>query len=91
MVVAVNRNGEKDQDRSPSGVWNACVTTGRCARMSKQQMRRIESFSLFRMGCSGLMTDGSYRAHLVIKRGLMWRYTSKGYGPHKTIYNRFIR
>ena len=27
----------------------------------------------------------------VIKHGLMWRDASKSYGPHKTIYNRFIR
>ena len=26
----------------------------------------------------------------VIKHGLMWRDASKVYGPHKTIYNRFI-
>ena len=27
----------------------------------------------------------------VIKHGLMWRDAPKAYGPHKTIYNRFIR
>lgn len=27
----------------------------------------------------------------VIKHGLMWRDALKGYGLHKTIYNRFIR
>ena len=27
----------------------------------------------------------------VIKQGLMWRDASKGYGPHKTMYNRFVR
>ena len=27
----------------------------------------------------------------VIKHGLMWRDAPKDYGPHKTIYNRFIR
>jgi transposase len=26
----------------------------------------------------------------VIKRGLMWRDAPKGYGSHKTVYNRFI-
>lgn len=26
-----------------------------------------------------------------IKHGLMWRDAPKGYGPHKTIYNRFVR
>ena len=27
----------------------------------------------------------------VIRNGLMWRDVPPGYGPHKTIYNRFIR
>ena len=27
----------------------------------------------------------------VIKHGVMWRDAPKGQGPHKTIYNRFIR
>lgn len=27
----------------------------------------------------------------VIKRGLQWKDAPRGYGPHKTLYNRFIR
>jgi len=27
----------------------------------------------------------------VIKHGLQWKDPPKGYGPHKTLYNRFIR
>ena len=27
----------------------------------------------------------------VIKNGLRWRDAPKAYGPHKTLYNRFIR
>ena len=27
----------------------------------------------------------------VLKRGLQWRDAPKAYGPHKTLYNRFIR
>ena len=27
----------------------------------------------------------------VLKRGLQWRDAPAGYGPHKTLYNRFIR
>ena len=27
----------------------------------------------------------------VIRNGLLWRDVPKDYGPHKTIYNRFIR
>lgn len=29
--------------------------------------------------------------NFVIRNGLRWRDASKKYGPHKTIYNRFIR
>ena len=27
----------------------------------------------------------------VIKNGLQWRDAPRGYGPHKTLYNRFLR
>ena len=27
----------------------------------------------------------------VIKRGLQWRHAPPEYGPHKTLYNRFVR
>lgn len=27
----------------------------------------------------------------VLKRGLQWRDAPKDYGPHKTLYNRFVR
>jgi len=27
----------------------------------------------------------------VIRNGLQWKDAPKGYGPHKTLYNRFIR
>jgi transposase len=27
----------------------------------------------------------------VIKRGLQWKDAPKAYGPHKTLYNRFVR
>jgi transposase len=27
----------------------------------------------------------------VIKHGLQWKDAPKGYGPHKTLYNRFVR
>ena len=27
----------------------------------------------------------------VLKNGLRWRDAPRGYGPHKTIYNRFVR
>ncbi len=27
----------------------------------------------------------------MLKRGLQWRDAPKAYGPHKTLYNRFVR
>jgi transposase len=31
------------------------------------------------------------RIIFVIRNGLRWRDAPKDYGPHKTIYNRFVR
>jgi putative transposase len=60
--------------------------------LSKAQMRRIEPFFLLSHGI--LRVDDRRIVSgivYVIKHGLMWRDAPKGYGPHKTIYNRFIR
>jgi transposase len=44
------------------------------------------------MGSLGWTTGGlSARSLFIIKNGLRWRDAPPGYGPHKTIYNRFIR
>lgn len=60
--------------------------------LSEAQMRRIEPcFPLShgvprvddRRVISGII--------FVIRNGLRWRDAPKDYGPHKTIYNRFIR
>lgn len=60
--------------------------------LSADQMRRIEpSFPLShgvprvddRRVLSGIL--------FVIRNGLRWRDAPTGYGPHKTLYNRFIR
>ena len=60
--------------------------------LSAAQMRRIEPcFPLShgvprvddRRGISGII--------FVIRNGLRWRDAPKDYGPHKTIYNRFVR
>ena len=60
--------------------------------LSKAQMRRIEPcFPLShgvprvddRRVISGII--------FVIRNGLRWRDAPKAYGPHKTIYNRFVR
>ncbi len=60
--------------------------------LSEAQMRRIEPYFPLSHGVprvddrrviSGIV--------FVIRNGLRWRDAPKDYGPHKTIYNRFIR
>ena len=60
--------------------------------LSAAQMRRIEpyfplSHGIPRVDDRRVVSGIIY----VIRGGLMWRDAPKGYGPHKTIYNRFIR
>ena len=60
--------------------------------LTPEQMRRIEPFFPLSHGIprvddrrvpSGIL--------FVIRNGLRWRDAPAAYGPHKTIYNRFIR
>ena len=60
--------------------------------LSEAQMRRIKPYFPLSHGIvrvddrrvvSGIV--------LVIRNGLRWRDAPRGYGPHKTIYNRFVR
>ena len=60
--------------------------------LSEAQMRRIEPYFPLSHGkprvddrrvISGIV--------FVIRNGLRWRDAPKEYGPHKTIYNRFVR
>ena len=60
--------------------------------LSEAQMRRIEPFFPLSHGVprvddrrviSGIV--------FVIRNGLRWRDAPRDYGPHKTIYNRFVR
>jgi putative transposase len=60
--------------------------------LSEAQMRRIEpyfplSHGIPRVDDRRVVSGIIY----VLRGGLMWRDAPKGYGPHKTIYNRFIR
>lgn len=60
--------------------------------LSEAQMHRIEPFfplshGIPRVDDRRIISGIVY----VIKHGLMWRDAPKGYGPHKTIYNRFVR
>jgi putative transposase len=61
-------------------------------RLSEAQMRRIEPYFPLSQGVprvddrrviSGIV--------FVIRNGLRWRDAPREFGPHKTIYNRFVR
>jgi putative transposase len=60
--------------------------------LSRAQMRRIESFfprarGLPRVDDRRVISGIIY----VIRHGLQWKDAPRGYGPPKTLYNRFIR
>jgi transposase len=59
---------------------------------SERQMARISpyfplSHGMVRVGGRRVVSGIVY----VIRNGLQWKDTPRGYGPHKTLYNRFIR
>ncbi len=61
-------------------------------QLSRAQMRRIEPFfprsrGLPRVDDRRVVSGIVY----VIRHGLQWRDAPRGYGPHKTLYNRFVR
>ncbi len=60
--------------------------------LSRAHMRRIEPFfprsrGLVRVDDRRVISGIIY----VIRHGLQWKDVPRGYGPHKTLYNRFIR
>jgi putative transposase len=60
--------------------------------LSRAQMRRIEPFfprspGLPRVDDRRVVSGIGY----VIRNGLMWKDAPGRYGPHKTLYNRFVR
>ena len=60
--------------------------------LSRGQMRRIEPFfprsrGLPRVDDRRVVSGIVY----VIRNGLQWKDAPPGYGPHKTLYNRFVR
>jgi putative transposase len=60
--------------------------------LSPAQMRRIEPFFPLSHGVPRVDDRRVLSGILfVIRNGLRWRDAPSGYGPHKTIYNRFIR
>ena len=60
--------------------------------LSEAQMRRIEPYFPLSHGIARvddrLIVSGII---YVIRNGLRWRDAPRTYGPHKTIYNRFVR
>jgi putative transposase len=60
--------------------------------LSKAQMRRIEPYFPLSHGVARVDDRRVISGIIfVIRNGLRWRDAPKEYGPHKTIYNRFIR
>ena len=60
--------------------------------LSEAQMRRIEPFFPLSHGVPRV-DDRRVVSGIVyvIKHGLQWKDAPRDYGPHKTLYNRFIR
>lgn len=60
--------------------------------LSEAQMRRIEPFFPLSHGIARVDDRRIVSGIIfVIRNGLRWRDAPPAYGPHKTIYNRFIR
>ena len=60
--------------------------------LSRAQMRRIEPYFPRSHGVARVDDRRVISGIIfVIRNGLRWRDAPKDYGPHKTIYNRFIR
>ena len=60
--------------------------------LSERQMERIEPFFPLAHGVPRV-NDRRVLSGIVyvIRNGLQWKDAPKTYGPHKTLYNRFIR
>ena len=60
--------------------------------LSEAQMRRIEPYFPLSRG-RARVDDRRVLSGIVyvIRNGLMWRDAPSSYGPHKTLYNRFVR
>ena|SRR6516162_5432527 len=60
--------------------------------LTEAQMRWIEVYFPLSHGIARVDDRRIVSAIVfVIKNGLRWRDAPAGYGPHKTIYNRFVR
>lgn len=60
--------------------------------LSEAQMRRIELYFPLSHGVARVDDRRVISGIIfVIRNGLRWRDAPREYGPHKTIYNRFVR
>ena len=60
--------------------------------LTEAQMRRIEPYFPLSHGVARVDDQRVISGIIfVIRNGLRWRDAPAGYGPHKTIYNRFVR
>ena len=60
--------------------------------LSEAQMRRISPYFPLSHGVSRVDDRRIVSGIIfVIRNGLRWRVAPREYGPHKTIYNRFVR
>lgn len=60
--------------------------------LSEQQMKRISPFFPLPHGVPRVDDRRVVSGIIyVIRNGLQWKDAPKAYGPHKTLYNRFIR
>ena len=60
--------------------------------LSESQMRRIEPYFPLSHGVPRVDDRRVISGIIfVIRNGLRWRDAPRDYGPHKTIYNRFVR
>lgn len=60
--------------------------------LSERQMARIEACLLLSHGVPRVDNRRVVSGIVyVIRNGLQWKDAPKGYGPHKTLYNPFIR
>ena len=60
--------------------------------LSDEQLKRIEPYFPLSHGVSRVDDERVISGIIhVLKRGLQWQDAPSEYGPHKTLYNRFVR
>ena len=60
--------------------------------ISQEQLRRIQPYFPLAHGVPRVDDRVVISGIIyVLKHGLQWKDAPKGYGPHKTLYNRFVR